>query len=74
MPQPTLDAFNRLAGVALVPIPVEGFGYEAELDDEVTGQIFGPGFAPLLLPEANEGCFIVAHDDPGVRAAYKGTS
>ena len=69
MPQPMLDAFDRLPGVALVPMPVEGFSHEPELDDEVAGQVLRLGLAPFLPPQADQGGFIVAHDDPGVRAA-----
>ena len=69
MPQPMLDAFDRLPGVALVPMPVEGFSHQPELDDEVAGQVLRLGLAPFLAPEADQGGFIVAHDDPGVGAA-----
>jgi hypothetical protein len=69
MPQPMLNAFDRLPGVALVPMPVEGFGHEPELDDEVAGQVLRLGLPPFLEPEADQGGFIVAHDDAGVRAA-----
>ena len=69
MPEPVLNAFNGLPGVALVPIPVEGFGREPELDDEVAGQFLRLDFAPLFLPEAQQGAFVAAHDDAGVRAA-----
>ena len=69
MPQPMLDAFDRLPGVALVPMPVEGFSHEPELDDEVAGQVLRLGLAPFLAPQADQGGFIVAHDDPGVGAA-----
>jgi hypothetical protein len=69
MPEPVLNAFNGLPGVALVPIPVEGFGHETELDDEVAGEVLRLELAPLFLPEAEEGGFVAAHDDPGVGAA-----
>jgi hypothetical protein len=39
MPQPMLDAFDGLPGVALVPMPVERFSHQPELDDEVAGQV-----------------------------------
>ena len=34
----------------------------------------GLDVAPLLAPEVDQGGFIVAHDDPGVRAADEGTA
>ena len=50
-------------------MPVEVLGREPELDDEIAGQVFRLGLAPLLPPEAQQGGFIAAHDDPGVGAA-----
>ena len=44
-----------LPGIALVPLPIEVFGHEPELDDEVARQVFRLGLAPLLPPEAEEG-------------------
>jgi hypothetical protein len=38
------------------------------------GQVLGLGLAALFPPEAEQGCLVVAHDDAGVGAAYKGTS
>jgi hypothetical protein len=66
-----LDAFDGLPGIALVPMSVEGFGHEAELDDEVAGQVLRLDLAAFLSPEAQEGDFVGAHDDPGVGAADK---
>ena len=37
-----------------------------ELDDEVAGEVLRLGLAALLPPEAEQGGFVVAHDDPGV--------
>jgi hypothetical protein len=55
----------------LVPAPVEVLGHAAELDDQVTGEVLGLHFAAFLPPEAEQGGFVVAHDDAGVRAAYE---
>jgi len=74
MLQPMLDACDRLPGVALVPISVEGLGHQAELDDEVAGEVLRLGLAPFLAPQADQSGIIVAHDDPGVRAAEEATS
>jgi hypothetical protein len=74
MPDPALDVADLPAGVALVPMPVEGFGHLTKLDDEVAGQVLRRGLAPFLAPEPDQGGFVVAHDDAGVRASYKGTS
>ena len=71
MPQPMLDAFDCLPGIAFVPMAVEGLGHKAELDDEVAGQVLRLGLAPFLAPEADQGGFVAAHDDLGIRAADK---
>ena len=42
---------------------------DPELDDEVAGQVLRLDLAALFLPQPDQGGFIVAHDDPGVRAA-----
>jgi hypothetical protein len=69
-----MDVFHGLAGIALVPEPVEILGGLAELDDEVAGEILGLGPAALFPPEAEQGGLVVAHDDPGVGAADEGTA
>ena len=40
-----------------------------ELDDEVAGQVLRLDLAAFFPPEAEQGGFVIAHDDPGVRAA-----
>jgi hypothetical protein len=69
MRQLVLNAFDGLPGIALVPMPVEGFSHDAELDNEVAREVLWLDLAPFLPPEAEEGGLIIAHDDPGVRAA-----
>jgi hypothetical protein len=39
MQEPILNAFNNLTGVALVPMAVEAFGDEIELDEKVVGGV-----------------------------------
>ena len=68
-----MHVFNGLAGIALVPQPVEILGGLAELDDEVAGQVLGLGFATLFPPEAEQGGLVVAHDDAGIGAADEGS-
>ena len=69
MLHPPLDLAEGLAGVAFEPVAIEGLGHDPELDDEVAGQVLGLDLAALLAPKADEGGLIIAHDDPGVRAA-----
>ncbi len=57
MLDPTLDVGEHLAGVALEPVAVEGFGDHTELNDEVAGKVLGRDFAALFPPEAEEGTF-----------------
>ena len=58
-----------LAGVAFEPVAVEGLGHHPELDDEVAGEVLRLDLAALFPPQAEQGSLVVAHDDPGVRAA-----
>ena len=69
MLDPALDVGDAPAGIALVPGAVELLGRAAELHNEVAGQVLRLGFAAFLAPKADQGGFIAAHDDPGVRAA-----
>jgi len=39
MLDPALGVLDRLAGVALIPAPVEVLGDGAELDDQVAGEV-----------------------------------
>jgi hypothetical protein len=66
---PPLHIGDDLAGISLVPAPIELLGRITELDDQIAGQVLGLDLAALLAPEAVQGSFVVAHDDPGVRAA-----
>ena len=42
---------------------------EPELDDEVAGKVLRLDLAAFLAPQPQQGGLIIAHDDPGVRAA-----
>ena len=55
MPNPLLDVGYHLAGVAFKPMPVEVFGDPPELDNEVSGQVLGLGFAALFPPKPDAG-------------------
>ncbi len=64
-----LDILQRLAGIALEPVPIEGLGCEPELDDEVSGQVLGLDLAALFPPKVAEGAFVFTHNDPSIRTA-----
>ena len=69
MPDPALDVGDDLPGIGLVPAPVKVLGDRPELDDEVAREVLRLGLAALFPPQPHQGRLIVAHDDPGVRAA-----
>jgi hypothetical protein len=64
-----LDLRDADADIGLVPTPVQVLGDHAKLYDEIIRKVFGRGFPALLAPKAQELGFIVAHNDPSVRAA-----
>jgi hypothetical protein len=59
-----LHVLDRVSGVALVPVAIEVFSHQAELDDEVGRQVLRPDLASLLLPQSDEGFFVLAHAAP----------
>ena len=69
MPDLALHVADLSAGVALVPAPIELLGCPSELHDEITGEVLRLGLPPLLAPQADQGGFIGAHDDAGIRSA-----
>ena len=62
---------DDLAGVPFVPGPIQLLGGRAELDQEVARKVLRLDLAALFPPQPNQGGLILAHDDPGVRAADK---
>jgi hypothetical protein len=71
---PALDIGDRTAGIALVPLPIEVFGRQAELDDEFAREVLQPDLAAVFLPQTDQGLFVLPHDDPGVGAADEVTA
>ena len=72
MPHLLLQVGKDLAGIGLIPAPVQVLGRETELDDEVAGEVLGLDLAPLFPPKPEQGSFVIAHDHPSVRAADEG--
>jgi hypothetical protein len=64
----TLHVRKDLAGIGLIPTPVQVLGRNTELDDEIARQVFRLDLSALFPPQAEEGGPIIAHDDPSVRA------
>ncbi len=73
MANPLLDVGDDPPCIGLVPAPVKLLGGEAELHNQVAGQVLRLDFAAFFPPEALQGRLVIAHNDPGVGAAYKGT-
>ncbi len=61
MADSALDIPECLSGIALEPVPIQWFGRDTELDDEVFGEVLGFDFAPLFTPEPQQDGFILAH-------------
>ena len=59
MPDTPLNVGKDLPGINLIPVPVQVLGRQAELNDEVAGEILGLDLAALFPPEPEEGGFIV---------------
>jgi hypothetical protein len=53
-----LDVFDFVAGIALVPMAVEGLCGDAELNGEIGRQILGRDLTALFAPEAADGAFV----------------
>jgi hypothetical protein len=68
MPHPFLNIDDHLAGIGLVPAPVQVLSGKTQLDDEIAGQVLRFDLCALLPPQAEEGGLIIAHDDPGIGA------
>ena len=64
-----LDIGDYLPRIGLVPTPVKVFGDDPELDDEVARQVLRLDLAAFFPPQPQQGGLVIAHDDPGVRAA-----
>ena len=52
-----------------VPASIELFGHQTKLHDEIAGEILRRDLAALFLPQPDQRCLVIAHDDAGVGAA-----
>jgi hypothetical protein len=64
-----LDLTHPMARVEFVPAAIEVLGDQAELDDQDAREVGSGRLASFLLPELQQGLLILAHNNPGVRAA-----
>jgi hypothetical protein len=67
VPDLFLDARDDLAGIGLIPAPVQVLGRKPKLDDQVAGQVLRLDFPSLFPPEPDQRAFVITHDDAGVR-------
>jgi hypothetical protein len=54
------------AGITLEPDAIELLRGPSELHHEVVREVLRLGLASFLLPEADKGRFVIAHDDPRI--------
>ena len=54
---------THFSGNALVPLPIEVFGRQAELDDEFAREVLRSDLAALLLPQADYAMIVYALND-----------
>src|SRR5262249_7973016 len=69
-----LNIRDHLAGIGLIPAPVQVFGRQAELDEEVAGQVLRLNLPSLLAPQPDQSDFVIPHDDAGFRTANERTA
>jgi hypothetical protein len=58
-----LPVLNDLPRVQFEPVTIDSLDGDAELDDEVIGEVLWLDLTVFLLPEPQKRGFIVAHDD-----------
>src|SRR6516165_2773888 len=66
MPNLRLHVRKDLAGIGLIPAPVQVLRRQAKLDEEVARKVFWLDLAPLLSPKPEERSLVVAHDDASI--------
>ena len=68
MLNPALDVADDPSGIALIPAPVERLGGDAELDDEIVGEVLGsasPRFSfHNRMSAASSGLMMIRASDP----------
>jgi hypothetical protein len=64
-----LSVPNGLTCVALVPTAVELLRDGTELNDEIARKILRLELTAFFAPETDQICFIITHDDTGIRSA-----
>jgi hypothetical protein len=57
---------KHLAGIGLVPAPVQVLGRHAKLDNKIARQVRRFDLAALLLPQPDERRLVVSQNNPGI--------
>jgi len=55
-------------------VPVQVLSGDTQLYNEIAREILRLDLAALLPPQPEEGGFVIAHDDPGIRPPNKVTA
>ena len=69
MPNVALHIDEDLSAIRLIPAPVQVFGRNAKLDDEIARKVFGLDLPAFLAPEPKECGLIIAQNDPCIGSA-----
>src|SRR5690348_16768012 len=69
MPDLPLNIRKHLAGIGFIPPPVQLLGHDPKLDYEIARKVLRLDLPPPPPPVPKKGSFVIAHDDPGARAA-----
>jgi hypothetical protein len=70
----SLHVLDGVAGVALIPAPVEVLGDGSKLHNQIVGEVFRFNLAALFPPQPNQGGLVIAHNHPGIGSADAGTA
>jgi hypothetical protein len=74
VPNEALNVADAPSRVALVPAAVKLLGGGPQLHDQIGREILRLSLTAFLAPEAQQGCFVATHDDPGIRSADEGAA
>ncbi len=67
MLDPPLHLRNDVPAIALEPLPIEGLGHEAKLDEEVVGEVLRLGLAAFLAPQPQQGSLVARASEPPIK-------
>jgi hypothetical protein len=69
MLDPALDVGYGTLSVPFVPVPIQRFSGDAQLDNEIVAEMLWLALAALFPPKADQRRLVPTHDYPGIRAA-----